>query len=93
MRLISAPSRNPATKRCFFSDVSIPLPIQGRTVSNAFGHLGKHAGSWRFGAEIPIEVVYSDLGSRSFLSKLRLLLADDAGFAQTFWGSANNGQA
>ena len=74
-------------RRCFFSKVSIPLLIHGRSTSNAFGHLGQPSDSWRSGAEIPIEVVYNDLGRRRFSSKLRLLLADDAGFAQTFWGS------
>ncbi|WP_454828842.1 hypothetical protein [Pseudoxanthomonas wuyuanensis] len=75
-------------ERCFFSNISIPLLIHGRSTSNAFGHLGYPVGSWRAGAEIPIKVVYRDLGLRRYSSKLRLLLADDAGFAQTFWGDA-----
>ena len=91
---LSAPSIIPIdAKRCFFSEVSIPLLVQGRATSNAFGHLGQPSGSWRSGAEIPIKIVYGDLGRRKFSSKLRLLLADDAGFAQTFWGDPTRAQA
>lgn len=71
--------------RCFFSGISIPLLIHGRSTSNAFGHLGYNPDSWRAGAEIPIKIMYEDLNGRRFKSKLRLLLADDAGFAQMFW--------
>jgi hypothetical protein len=86
---LSASSEIPTdAQRCFFSNVSIPLLIHGRSTSNAFGHLGHPPGSWKSGAEIPIKVIYRDLGIRRYSSKLRLLLADDAGFAQTFWGDA-----
>jgi hypothetical protein len=85
---LSAPSEVPIdAQRCFFSGVSIPLLIHDRDTSNAFGHIGRPSGAWRAGAEIPITIVYYDLGRRRFSSKLRLLLADDAGFAQTFWDS------
>ena len=80
-------------QRCFFSKVSIPVLVHGRSTSNAFGHLGQSSGSWRSGAEIPIKVVYGDLGHRRYSSKLRLLLADDAGFAQTFWGNKARAEA
>lgn len=77
-------------RRCFFKGISIPVLANGRTVSNSFGHLGQQAGSWRPGAEIPIKVKYRDLGSRCFKSRMRLLLADDAGFAQTFWSKSHS---
>lgn len=76
-------------QRCFFSNVSIPILANGRSTSNSFGHLGRQEGAWRPSAEIPIKIVYRDLWRRKFKSKMHLLLADDAGFAQTFWESSS----
>ena len=78
-------------QRCFFSRVVIPVLGNGRHVSNAFWHLGQHD-SWRPGAEIPVTVRYRDLAMRRFSSRVRLLLADDAGFAQTFWGEGHRSE-
>nr|MBL8457545.1 hypothetical protein [Zoogloeaceae bacterium] len=75
--------------RCFFAGISIPVLANGRFISNSFWHLG-HPDSWRAGAEIPIKIAYRDLSGRRFTSRLRLFLADDAGFAQTFWESGSN---
>lgn len=72
-------------QRCLFGTVPIPLLIHGRRISNAFGYLGTTEGAWRSGATIPVIVEYSDLGARTYTTHLRLLLADDAGFAQTHW--------
>lgn len=77
--------------RIFYSGVSIPLLIHGRQVTNAFGHLGNEPGAWRSGAVIPVKVIYGGLGWRCYCSSLRLLLADDAGFAQTFWAQEQSG--
>lgn len=78
-------------QRCFFSNVVIPVLPNGRSASNAFWHLGR-PDSWRVGAQIPIKIRYRDLSGRHFSSKIRLLLVDDAGFAQTFWdGHSNEG--
>jgi hypothetical protein len=74
-----------AAKRCFFSDVFIPVLLNGRDTSNGFGKLGNSPGDWRVGAVIPVRVTYGDLGRRRFSTKLRLLLASDTGFAQSFW--------
>jgi hypothetical protein len=71
-------------ERCFFSGIRIPVLANGRRSTNAFWHLGQ-ADSWRAGAEIPVTVRYRDLNGRRFSNKQRLVLADDAGFAQTFW--------
>ncbi|MEH6567202.1 MAG: hypothetical protein V7756_17900 [Halopseudomonas sp.] len=76
-------------KRCFFDGIRIPVLANGKSTSNAFGHLGQQEGSWQPGAEIPIIIKYGDLGRRKFTSKMNLLLADDAGFAQTFWGDGH----
>jgi hypothetical protein len=75
-------------QRCFFSGISIPVLANGHSTSNAFWHLGQ-ADSWRAGAEIPITIRYRDLSGCRFSDKVRLLLADDAGFAQTFWGNGH----
>jgi hypothetical protein len=79
-------------ERCFFSNIRIPVLANGRRSTNAFGHLGQ-ADSWRAGAEIPLTLRYRDLQGRQFSNKQRLVLADDAGFAQTFWneGHRDNG--
>lgn len=75
-------------ERCFFSSIRIPVLANGRRSTNAFWHLGQ-ADSWRAGAEIPVTVRYRDLNGRRFSNKHRLVLADDAGFAQTFWGEGH----
>tara|TARA_R100000322_G_scaffold169982_1_gene143716 strand:- start:1387 stop:1884 length:498 start_codon:yes stop_codon:yes gene_type:complete len=75
-------------QRCFFSNIYIPVLANGRSASNGFWHLGQ-SDSWRAGAEIPITIKYHDLSGRPFSSKLRLLLSDDAGFAQSFWGKGH----
>jgi hypothetical protein len=75
----------PDAQRCLLEDLSIPVLANGRSTSNAFGYLAGTKGPWRSGAEIPIRIKYRDLGLRRFRSKLRLLLADDAGFSQSFW--------
>lgn len=71
--------------RVFFSDVSIPVLPNGRTMSNAFGGLGM-AGDWQPGARIPIEVSYRGMDGRRYTEPGMLLLHDDSGFAQTSWG-------
>lgn len=77
-------------ERCFFSGVVIPVLANGRSASNAFGYLGQEqTDSWRAGSEIPITLKYKDLSGRTFSSRFRLILADDAGFAQTFWGDGH----
>ncbi|MGO2392654.1 MAG: hypothetical protein ACTH69_11255 [Halomonas sp.] len=92
LSVLSLPSGSELPKdatRCFFSGIRIPVLANGRSISNAFGHLVQSDGSWRSGSSIPLMIRYSDLAGRRFTSKLRLLLADDAGFAQTFWSSAS----
>lgn len=78
-------------ERCFFSGIRVPVLANGRRSTNAFWHLGQ-ADSWRAGAEIPVTVRYRDLNGRRFSNKHRLVLADDAGFAQTFWGDGHRGE-
>ncbi|MCS3360921.1 hypothetical protein NYL07_13950 [Xanthomonas translucens pv. translucens] len=75
-------------QRCFFSGIDIPVLANGRSTSNGFWHLGQ-SDSWRAGAKIPVRIKYRDLSGRRFTSKVRLFLADDAGFAQTFWGDGH----
>lgn len=77
-------------QRCFFSGIVIPVLANGRSASNAFGQLGQEQpDSWQAGSEIPVTLKYRDLSGRRFSNKIRLFLADDAGFAQTFWGSGH----
>lgn len=73
--------------RCFYSNVCIPVLGNGKSVKNAFWHLGK-ADSWKVCEILPIEVVYRDLDNRKYKSNLKLYLADDGGFAQSMWEKA-----
>ena len=75
-------------QRCFFSGIDIPVLANGRSTSNGFWHLGQ-PDSWRAGVKIPIKIKYKDLSGRRFSNKVHLFLADDAGFAQTFWGEGH----
>lgn len=77
-------------ERCFFSGIRIPVLANGHCSTNAFWHLGQ-VDSWRAGAEIRITLRYRDLDGRRFSNKNLLVLADDAGFAQTFWGEGHHG--
>lgn len=70
--------------RVFFSNAFIPVLAQGQSVLNAFGWLGVD-GVWRAGATIPISITYRGLAGTHFRESITLLLADDEGFAQTFW--------
>lgn len=87
VRTASSGSKIPKdAQRCFFSGICIPILANGRDIKTAFGHLGT-GDSWRAGADIPVTLRYRDLSGRRFSSKVRLLLGDDVGFAQTLWGS------
>lgn len=72
-------------RRCLLEKRMIPVIANGRTVSNAFGHVGNNPGAWQSGAVIPVVIRYRSLEGRRYTGKMNLLLADDAGFAQTFW--------
>ncbi|HCR1218442.1 TPA: hypothetical protein ONA18_004148 [Pseudomonas aeruginosa] len=72
-------------RRCLLEERMIPVIANGRTVSNAFGHLGNNPGAWQSGAVIPVVIRYRSLEGQRYTGKMNLLLADDAGFAQTFW--------
>lgn len=77
----------PDAERCFYSDISISILANGRSIKNAFWHLG-YEDSWKANAKIPILIVYSDLNERIYKEKMNLFLADDEGFAQTSWGKS-----
>lgn len=72
-------------KRCLLEDRIIPVLANGRVASNAFGYLGRKSGAWQSGSVVPVVITYRSLEGRNYTSRMNLLLADDAGFAQTFW--------
>lgn len=76
----------PDAQRCFYSNISIPVLANNRSTTNAFWHLG-HKDSWISCSNIPIIIVYKDLNERIYKDSMNLYIADDEGFAQTFWGS------
>lgn len=80
--------------RCFSSEVVIPLLLNGRTVTNAFGVTGGEDGGsfWRSKASIPVRVTYSDLEGRRFTSRVVLVIKDSMGFAGSYWGGKAEGE-
>lgn len=74
----------PDALRCFFNDISVPVLANNRVITNAFWHLG-HNNSWIPNARFPILIIYQDLDGRKYKAKMDLYLADNAGFAQTYW--------
>lgn len=72
-------------QRVFFSDIRIPVLANGRTTSNALGWLGSPEPVWRAGASLPVRVLYRGMDGTRYVNRCVLALADDAGFAQTFW--------
>jgi hypothetical protein len=65
----------------------IPILANGKSVSNSFGFLGeeKQQPVWKEEARIEIAVFYEDLDGRKFKYRNPILIADDEGFAGSFW--------
>lgn len=79
-----------AIKLCFSERGVIPVLANGNAVSNNFGLLkGPSEGTWTPNARIEITVSFEDLDGRRFTHSNPLLLADDRGFAGSFWNSAH----
>ena len=78
--------------RVLSGTVAIPVLTNGRSATNSFGWLGGKA-PWKAGSVLPITVSYRGLGGQRYEESMTLLLAGDAGFAQSFWGepSASKG--
>jgi len=76
-------------QRCLLNGLSIPILVNGRSITNAFEYLSGVEGPWKPNAEIPIKIKYRDLGLRRFCCTVRLVLADDSGFAQSSWKPAS----
>lgn len=70
--------------QCFYSNISIPVLANNRSTSNAFWHFGQED-SWRANSILPITLCYQDIDGRKYQETMNLYLADDSGFAQTFW--------
>jgi hypothetical protein len=74
--------------RVLSGTVAIPVLANGRIATNSFGWLGGKS-PWKAGSVLPITVSYRGLGRQRYVESMTLLLADDAGFAQSFWGNAS----
>lgn len=76
-------------KACFSSVHLIPVLANGRGTSNEFGFVSTgslNRTGWKLGARIPVFVSYSDLdGKRKYAHRVTLYVADDRGFAGTYW--------
>jgi hypothetical protein len=75
-------------RRCFSDRGVIPVLANGKSVSNDFGWLtvGEKS-AWRGDLRFDIEVSYEDLDGRKFKHVNPLLVADDVGFAGSFWST------
>lgn len=77
---------NRAIRRCFSERGVIPILANGKSVSNDFGWLTVgDKSAWKGDLRFNIEVSYEDLDGRKFKHTNPLLVADDAGFAGSFW--------
>jgi hypothetical protein len=73
-------------EHCFFEHKIIPVLANGKAATNAFGAIGED-GEWEPGAKIPLEIEYFSFEGKRYTEEMDLWLVDDAGFAQTFWGT------
>ncbi len=79
-----------AIKLCFSERGVIPVLANGKSVSNGFGLLQSQSeGTWKPEARIEILVLYQDLDGREFSHTNPILVADDRGFAGSFWNSVH----
>jgi hypothetical protein len=79
---------------CFSGSPDIPVLANGRLVTNEFGFVAlghSDANVWKVDARIPIAVSYGDLDGRRYTHKLTLRIADDRGFAGTYWTLSRGG--
>lgn len=77
-----------AIKLCFGERGIIPILANGKAVHNNFGILkGQSEGTWNPGARLDVTLQYEDLDGREYKHINPLLLADDRGFAGSFWNS------
>ncbi|POE08553.1 hypothetical protein BV921_15080 [Pectobacterium odoriferum] len=77
--------------RCFSNDGEVPLLLNGKSMINSFGYTrGDQQTFWRYGANLPVVVEYSDLDGRNYQSKQIIRIKDSDGFAGGVWQSSSN---
>lgn len=76
-----------AIERCFSEETFLPILENGRRVSNSFGLIGVpgRGSTWIANSVLSIHLYYEDLDGRKYHHEIPLLIADDTGFAGTFW--------
>ncbi|MGY3852835.1 hypothetical protein ACW5W8_08370 [Aeromonas aquatilis] len=74
-------------ERCFTDEGRIAVLHPGKSVKNGFGltSTDKEKNVLNYGASAQIEINYKDLNSRSYTSKLNLIVRDSAYFAGSGW--------
>ncbi|HEY8227024.1 MAG TPA: hypothetical protein VIG25_17240 [Pyrinomonadaceae bacterium] len=86
---LAAESEDALRKRvemCFSDRGVIPILANGRNTSNGFGWLSADdKATWKEDARFEINVSYDDLDGRHYKHTNPLLIADDAGFAGSYW--------
>ena len=91
--VMPAEENNPSKsgiEKCFSAKTFIPVLDNGRQVSNSFGmfSINKKDSTWHPNSVLPIRLFYEDLDGRKFKHNISLLIADDTGFAGSFWEPA-----
>jgi hypothetical protein len=77
-----------AIKLCFSERGVIPVLANGTVVHNNFGLLKSESeGTWKPNSRFDVTLQYEDLDGRTYRHTNPLLLADDRGFAGSFWNS------
>jgi len=85
------PSRT-AIEKCFADTAIIPILENGRSVTNSFGCFSKEKSTWKPNNFLIISVYYENLEGKKFHHEIPLLIADDQGFAGSFWSESKANQ-
>jgi hypothetical protein len=75
--------------RCFSVQGVIPVLENGQSKTNSFGAISvePESSTWKLDAVINVRVSYQDLDGNEYSHVMPLKIADDAGFAGSFWAN------
>lgn len=76
-------------KRCFDERATVPILLNGSSVSNAFGYTSDESPFWIPGAHLEITITYQGLQGRRYKSRIPLRIDDTDAFAGTAYASAS----
>ncbi|MGJ8670619.1 MAG: hypothetical protein ACSHXK_14105 [Oceanococcus sp.] len=71
--------------RCFSKESAVPVLRDGETLATALGWFDKQRPWLNYGAEIEVELRYSDLDGKFYISKIPLKIFAREGFGGSVW--------